>query len=238
MRRRRGHQQRLPRVGAEHRRHVAHRRRADAGPVPTPGGHRDLVMGRPAGAGRTQPVPARAGAIPVGHAGPSDGVRLAVLLQFPPTGPTDSISDTGGPPAGVDRTDRAHRRLGRRGPPGGGGVPGSGRLPHHRAAVRPATGTSSPGCAPRRGPGSGPASSTTPTCAPTARPSSVPWSPRSSPRSSIWRQAKPGWEFGPWTQDPRYNDPPGACPDDQPPGRLPGLRVPDVPGRSAAGIPP
>ena len=26
-----------------------------------------------------------------------------------------------------------------------------------------------------------------------------------------------GWEYGSWTSDPRYNDPPGACPGDQPP---------------------
>lgn len=27
---------------------------------------------------------------------------------------------------------------------------------------------------------------------------------------------RPGWEYGAWTTDPRYNDPPGACPGDQP----------------------
>jgi peptidoglycan/LPS O-acetylase OafA/YrhL len=37
---------------------------------------------------------------------------------------------------------------------------------------------------------------------------------------------KPGWEFADWTKDPRYNDPPGACPDDQPPAGYRGLRVP------------
>jgi peptidoglycan/LPS O-acetylase OafA/YrhL len=40
---------------------------------------------------------------------------------------------------------------------------------------------------------------------------------------------KPGWEFGPWTQDPRYDDPPGACPDDQPPPGYRGLPVPQTP---------
>ncbi len=40
---------------------------------------------------------------------------------------------------------------------------------------------------------------------------------------------KPGWEFGSWTSDPRYNDPPGACPDDQPPAGYRGLVVPRVP---------
>ncbi len=39
---------------------------------------------------------------------------------------------------------------------------------------------------------------------------------------------KPGWEFGSWTLDPRYNDPPGACPDDQPPPGYRGLPVPRV----------
>ena len=26
------------------------------------------------------------------------------------------------------------------------------------------------------------------------------------------------WSEGPWTSDPNFNDPPGACPDDHPPG--------------------
>jgi peptidoglycan/LPS O-acetylase OafA/YrhL len=43
---------------------------------------------------------------------------------------------------------------------------------------------------------------------------------------------KPGWEFAAWTKDPRYNDPPGACPDDQPPAGYRGLRVPSVSGSS------
>lgn len=37
---------------------------------------------------------------------------------------------------------------------------------------------------------------------------------------------KPGWELGPWTHDTRYNDPPGACPDDQPPAGYHGIDVP------------
>ncbi len=37
---------------------------------------------------------------------------------------------------------------------------------------------------------------------------------------------KPGWEFASWTEDPRYNDPPGACPDDQPPSGYRGIPVP------------
>jgi hypothetical protein len=28
--------------------------------------------------------------------------------------------------------------------------------------------------------------------------------------------ARPGWWDEPWTSDPRYNTPPGACPDDHP----------------------
>ncbi len=40
-----------------------------------------------------------------------------------------------------------------------------------------------------------------------------------------------GWEFGSWTEDPRYNDPPGACPDDQPPPGYRGLAVPRAPDR-------
>jgi hypothetical protein len=39
---------------------------------------------------------------------------------------------------------------------------------------------------------------------------------------------KPGWEFASWTKDARYNDPPGACPDDQPPAGYRGLVVPRV----------
>jgi peptidoglycan/LPS O-acetylase OafA/YrhL len=37
-----------------------------------------------------------------------------------------------------------------------------------------------------------------------------------------------GWQFGSWTTDPRYNDPPGACPADQPPAHYRGLAVPKV----------
>jgi len=36
----------------------------------------------------------------------------------------------------------------------------------------------------------------------------------------------PGWEAGPWVRDPRYNDPPGACPNDQPPSGYTGVTVP------------
>jgi hypothetical protein len=43
---------------------------------------------------------------------------------------------------------------------------------------------------------------------------------------------KPGWEYGAWTQDPRYNDPPGACPGDQPPAGYKGVVVPKVGGTS------
>ena len=36
----------------------------------------------------------------------------------------------------------------------------------------------------------------------------------------------PGWEAGAWIKDPRYNDPPGACPNDQPPSGYTGTPVP------------
>ena len=36
----------------------------------------------------------------------------------------------------------------------------------------------------------------------------------------------PGWQLGAWTHDPRYNDPPGACPNDQPPAGYRGIAVP------------
>jgi peptidoglycan/LPS O-acetylase OafA/YrhL len=36
----------------------------------------------------------------------------------------------------------------------------------------------------------------------------------------------PGWELGAWTHEHRYNDPPGACPNDQPPTGYRGLPVP------------
>jgi hypothetical protein len=36
----------------------------------------------------------------------------------------------------------------------------------------------------------------------------------------------PGWQFGSWIHQPRYNDPPGACPADQPPAHYQGLAVP------------
>jgi peptidoglycan/LPS O-acetylase OafA/YrhL len=38
--------------------------------------------------------------------------------------------------------------------------------------------------------------------------------------------AAPGWDTGSWTHDPRYTDPPGACPDDQPPTGYKGLALP------------
>lgn len=44
---------------------------------------------------------------------------------------------------------------------------------------------------------------------------------------------KSGWEFASWTKDPRYNDPPGACPNDQPPHDYRGVRVPDVTSKGA-----
>ena len=40
----------------------------------------------------------------------------------------------------------------------------------------------------------------------------------------------PGWETGAWTHDGRYNDPPGACPADQPPPGYTGTRLPVTSG--------
>jgi hypothetical protein len=39
---------------------------------------------------------------------------------------------------------------------------------------------------------------------------------------------RPGWEFGSWIHDRRYNDPPGACPADKPPPSYHGVPVPSV----------
>ncbi len=39
----------------------------------------------------------------------------------------------------------------------------------------------------------------------------------------------PGWESGAWVRDPRYDDPPGACPADQPPPHYDGVHVPGLP---------
>ncbi|GEM_PF-233474 len=39
---------------------------------------------------------------------------------------------------------------------------------------------------------------------------------------------QPGWQNGSWTKDPRYNDPPGACPADQPPPHYRGVPVPSA----------
>jgi hypothetical protein len=39
---------------------------------------------------------------------------------------------------------------------------------------------------------------------------------------------KPGWEFGAWIHDHRYNDPLGACPADQPPPGYHGVLVPKL----------
>jgi hypothetical protein len=39
---------------------------------------------------------------------------------------------------------------------------------------------------------------------------------------------KPGWEFGDWIHDPNYNQPAGACPDDQPPPGYRGIAVAHV----------
>ena len=38
-----------------------------------------------------------------------------------------------------------------------------------------------------------------------------------------------GWELGSWVRDPTYDDPPGACPDDQPPSGYDGVAVPGPP---------
>ena len=40
----------------------------------------------------------------------------------------------------------------------------------------------------------------------------------------------PGWETGSWTHEARYNDPPGACPADQPPPRYTGTPLPVTTG--------
>jgi hypothetical protein len=40
----------------------------------------------------------------------------------------------------------------------------------------------------------------------------------------------PGWQYRSWTTDPRYNDPPGACPNDQPPAHYLGTAVPGAVG--------
>jgi len=39
----------------------------------------------------------------------------------------------------------------------------------------------------------------------------------------------PGWEDGDWVHDANFNDPPGACPDDQPPPGYSGVAVPGPP---------
>jgi hypothetical protein len=44
----------------------------------------------------------------------------------------------------------------------------------------------------------------------------------------------PGWELGPWSHLPRYNDPPGACPNDQPPPGFHGSPLPS--GQSHPGL--
>lgn len=50
---------------------------------------------------------------------------------------------------------------------------------------------------------------------------------------------KPGWEFGPWTHAHRYDQPPGACPNDQPPPGYRGTLLPSIsptpPGGELAG---
>ena len=52
----------------------------------------------------------------------------------------------------------------------------------------------------------------------------------------------PDWEFGSWVHDPNFNDPAGACPDDQPPPRYAGASPcrdrPHRPIASARGPPP
>ena len=39
----------------------------------------------------------------------------------------------------------------------------------------------------------------------------------------------PGWQDGAWVHDANYNDPVGACPDDQPPPGYDGVKVPGPP---------
>jgi hypothetical protein len=39
----------------------------------------------------------------------------------------------------------------------------------------------------------------------------------------------PGWELGAWVHDANFNDPVGACPNDQPPADYAGVSVPGPP---------
>jgi hypothetical protein len=39
----------------------------------------------------------------------------------------------------------------------------------------------------------------------------------------------PGWQLGAWVNSPNYNDPPGACPADQPPPGYAGIAIPGAP---------
>jgi hypothetical protein len=168
---------------------------------------------------------------------PSDGVRLAVLLQFPVVGPSDSISDrVARRQAWVKETeltdawDAAARQA-------AAAFPG-------RAVFLTTQQLFAPGgyflTWMRTPEGSWVRArklDNTHLCPYGAAQFGALVSEELTPILHLAKE-KPGWEFGSWTKDPRYDDPPGACPDDQPPAGYRGLRVPEVPSRSAAGIPP
>jgi hypothetical protein len=40
---------------------------------------------------------------------------------------------------------------------------------------------------------------------------------------------RPGWELGPWTHGHRFDEPPGACPNDKPPPGYRGMPIPSIP---------
>ena len=154
---------------------------------------------------------------------PGNGVEGVIFTQFPQSGdiaaanPADTAQLQPGAPGRRHGLER-HRREDDDGLPGPGHVLPVGRLrPVARASTRP--GSRPKAIRTRRATsGSGCASSTTCTCAPRAAPATPPPCWRDMTAVFHLAPAAADWSQGTWTTDPDFNDPPGACPDDHPPG--------------------
>jgi peptidoglycan/LPS O-acetylase OafA/YrhL len=160
---------------------------------------------------------------------PGDGVDLMVLLEYPPTGPSPAVSDP------VARAAKWKQQLQVQGAWDRVARSVTDAFPGHAAYLR-----------------------TTPVFAPDGR--VMTWMRVSGPTwirarkldnthmcpygAALFGSAvvtaieeplllgtmNPGWETGAWTHDGRYNDPPGACPADQPPPGYTGIPLPVTSG--------
>ena len=160
---------------------------------------------------------------------PGDGVDLVVLLQFPQVGPNPYVIDPAAPGHRLGTDQRPPDRLERHRQRGGAVLPGPGAVPADRSALRSSmTGTS---------PGTGPPTGSWIRARKLDNTHMCPYGAAElgslvvsdlTPVLGLPPMA-PGWELGSWVHDANFDDPPGACPDDQPPPRYTGVAVPGPP---------